>query len=133
MKGFNKQPTNLYLRPYYLRAWKKHFKGNTYCYDGKPRHQIMMNWTSEFYSTYSDVPKYSFNFYTEISHDDFNLVQIADDDIANWFNQLDDANIFNNTIGILMSDHGARFNEMRSTLQGIILLKLLYLLLHYAF
>lgn len=144
MKGFNKQPTDLYLRPYYLRAWKKHFRRSGYCYAGSPRHEIMLNWTTEFFSTYKDVPKYSFNFYTEISHDDFNLVsiirleryfffqfikkiindlsvfkvQIADDDIVNWFNQLDKANTFDNTIAILMSDHGARFNEMRSTLQG---------------
>jgi membrane-anchored protein YejM (alkaline phosphatase superfamily) len=79
----------------------------------------MLNWTNEFYSTYKDVPKYTFNFYTEISHDDFNLVQIADDDIVNWFKILDKANVFNNTIGILMSDHGARFNAMRATLQGM--------------
>jgi len=118
MKGFNKQPTNLYLRPYYLRAWKKHFRSHSFCYAGKPRHQIMLDWTREFFKTYSDVPRYSFNFYTEISHDDFNLVQIADQDIVDFFSALDQSDVFNNTIGILMSDHGARFSTMRSTLQG---------------
>lgn len=118
MKGFNRQPTDLYLRPYYLRAWKKHFSSSPLCYAGAPRHQIMMNWTEEFFKTYHDVARYSFNFYTEISHDDFNLVQIADDDIVNWFTRLDRANVFNNSIAILMSDHGARFSSVRSTLQG---------------
>lgn len=118
-EGFLKQPTDLYLRPFYLYAWKKHFpSGKNYCYAGKPRHQIMLDWTDEFFRTYHDVPKYSFNFYTEISHDDFNLVQIADDDIVNFFTLLDKENVFNNTIGILMSDHGARFSNMRATLQG---------------
>lgn len=118
MNGFNRQPTDLYLRPYYLRAWKKHFRSSSYCYAGKARHRIMLDWTREFFQTYKDVPKYSFNFYTEISHDDFNLVQIADQDIADFFSVLDENNVFNNTIAILMSDHGARFSTMRSTLQG---------------
>lgn len=81
----------------------------------------MLNWTKEFFQTYNDVPKYSFNFYTEISHDDFNLVQIADEDIVDWFNSLDALNVFNNSIAILMSDHGARFSKMRATLQGKII------------
>lgn len=45
-------------------------------------------------------------------------MQIADDDIVNWFGRLDQANVFNNSIAILMSDHGARFSSVRATLQG---------------
>jgi hypothetical protein len=118
MKGFKEQPTDLYMRPFYLQGWAKHFTSRNYCYSGVPRHSIMTDWAREFFETYERVPKYSFNFHAEVSHDDFNLVQIMDDDLVEWLDQLDQLNVFNSSLVIFMSDHGARFSSMRSTLQG---------------
>ena len=78
----------------------------------------MTHWAKEFFETYEKVPKFSFNFHAEISHDDFNLVQIMDDDLVEWLGKLEELNVFNTSIVIFMSDHGARFSKMRSTLQG---------------
>lgn len=118
MKGFDRQPTDFYLRPFYLQGWSDHFSSRDYCYAGRPRHSIMMEWARELFETYERVPKYSFNFHAEISHDDFNLVQIMDDDLVAWLDQLDQLNVFNTSLVIFMSDHGARFSSIRSTLQG---------------
>ena len=68
----------------------------------------MLDWLRHFYDAYPDVPKFAFGFHGELSHDDYNWVGHADSDIERFLINLHEGGILNNTLLILMSDHGHR-------------------------
>ncbi|XP_046607068.1 uncharacterized protein LOC124298720 isoform X2 [Neodiprion virginianus] len=118
LKGFKDQPTDHYMRTYYLNA-NPHFKyQKKFCMGGLPRHSLMMNHIKEIFDTYPNQPKFVFGFHGELSHDSYNDIGAADDDVYQWIKSLNDSGHLNNTVLIMMSDHGHRFAEIRNTLQG---------------
>lgn len=118
LNGFNETPTDHYMRPYYLaslgerRNWPKLCAGDT------PRHKIMLNAITDFFSFYKSKPKFLFGFHGELSHDDYNLIGVADDDVVDFLKNLHSSHLLNNTILIIMADHGHRFADIRNTMQG---------------
>ncbi|XP_012284761.1 uncharacterized protein LOC105702073 [Orussus abietinus] len=118
LKGFYQQPTDHYMRTFYLAA-EPHFKYyKKYCMGGIPRHLVMMNYIKTIFDSYRNQPKFVFGFHGELSHDSYNDIGVADDDLYNWLKELNEDGHMNNTILILMSDHGHRFADIRRTLQG---------------
>ncbi|XP_043284844.1 uncharacterized protein [Venturia canescens] len=118
LKGFDKQPTDHYMRTYYLAA-SSYFKySKKFCISGLPRHMVMMNYIKSIFNTYRDQPKFAFGFHGELSHDSYNDIGVVDDDLHKWVKDLQTLGHLNNTVLILMSDHGHRFAEVRNTLQG---------------
>ena len=57
---------------------------------------------------YKDAPGFIFSFHGGLSHDSINLVGAADDDVAAWLQTLHDKGLLDNTILVVMSDHGNR-------------------------
>ena len=119
LNGFDAQPTDHYMRTYYqaIEGDLSYFK--KLCVGSRPKHQAMLDYTSDFIEKYNGTnPSFVFSFHAELSHDSINLVGVADEDIKNWLIGLKKSGLLNNTILILMSDHGNRFTETRNTLQG---------------
>lgn len=119
LNGFDKQPTDHYMRTYYqaIEGDLSYYK--RLCIGSRPRHQAMLDYTKDFIFKYNTTnPAFIFSFHAELSHDSINLIGVADDDIKNWLDSLLISGLLNNTILILMSDHGNRFAEIRNTLQG---------------
>lgn len=54
-------------------------------------------------------PLFAFSFHGELSHDSINLIGNADDDLTEWLQNLQRNGLLDNTILILMSDHGNRY------------------------
>lgn len=67
---------------------------------------------------YTKTPRFVFSFHGELSHDSINLVGVADGDFTAWLKELHSRSVLNNTLLVVMSDHGNRFAEVRNTLQG---------------
>lgn len=59
-------------------------------------------------NAYRDRPHFVFSFHGELSHDSINLVGVADRDLTAWMKNLHTSGALNNTILIMMSDHGNR-------------------------
>ena len=119
MMGFDKQPTDHYMRPFYLRAennWYSLF--NPYCLGSVARHVNMLAWIKHFFQVYPDMPKFSFIFNSELTHDQFNGLKLIDDDLTSFLQDFNATGYLDNSILILMSDHGARYQTVRGTLQG---------------
>lgn len=68
----------------------------------------MLDFMNNMYEVYRDKPKFVFAFHSEYSHDSNNWVVNADDDTYNWLKGFNRKGYFNNTLLILMSDHGSR-------------------------
>lgn len=108
LNGFEQQPTTHYMRTYYLGIEPELRSYERLCVGHQPRHMAMLNYTSQFMSAYADRPHFAFSFHGELSHDDINLVGLADNDIVGWLEQLQRSGTLNNTLLIFMSDHGNR-------------------------
>lgn len=67
-----------------------------------------MDYLYQFMEVHKDRPKFAFAFHAELSHDDFNLISLADDDLHAFLTRLRDDNHLNNTMLVVMSDHGHR-------------------------
>ncbi|XP_076284101.1 uncharacterized protein LOC143210795 [Lasioglossum baleicum] len=118
LKGFKEQPTDHYMRTYYLAAAPYFRYYNKYCVGSIPRHMVMLNYMKEIFNVYEHQPKFLFGFHGELSHDSYNDVGVVDGDLHTWVKDLNEYGHLNNTLLILMSDHGHRFAEIRNTLQG---------------
>ena len=118
MLGFKDQPVDHYLRPFYMKAESRYARGRPYCLGSIPRHLNMLNWIREFFEMYPDKPKFSFLFHSEYTHDLYNELQWADDDLRDFLQVMHARGHLDNTLLILMADHGARFHALRQTVQG---------------
>lgn len=119
MVGFKNPPTDHYMRTFHVTAHKEYYgKHKDLCLGSKRRSELFLNWIRDFYTMYDKRSKFAFGFHSEVSHGDNNLVETADEDLYNTLKFLNDGNYLRNTLVILMSDHGARFSKLRSTLQG---------------
>ena len=118
MLGFRDPPVDHFMRPFYLALDQQSRKHKSYCLRSVPRHVNMLNWVSEFFDVYRGKPKFSFLFHSEFTHGGYNELQWADDDLLAFLKHMKDSGHLDNTLLILMADHGARFQAVRRTVQG---------------
>ncbi|XP_020717580.1 uncharacterized protein LOC101462680 isoform X2 [Ceratitis capitata] len=118
MKGFHEQPVDHYLRTLYMEARNMWNCCEEHCIGHQADHIVMMEYTKNFMLKYKDSPRFVFSFHGGLSHDSINLVGAADEDLSSWLRILKETHVLDNTILIMMSDHGNRFAAVRATLQG---------------
>ena len=118
MLGFKNQPVDHYLRTFYLHAQKTYKRYKPFCIGSVPRHMLMTNWIKQFFHMYPKQPKFSFLFHSEYTHGHTSKVRAADQDMLDFLSYMQNNGFLNNTLLLLMSDHGARFNSLRGTIQG---------------
>lgn len=118
LNGFKERPTDHYLRPFYIEYENSMTTSTPYCYGNIPSHQVMLDYTKNLLLQHLSQPTFIFSFHGELSHDSTNLIGVADEDVRNWLADLRAFGALNNTILIMMSDHGSRFASVRNTLQG---------------
>uniref|UniRef100_A0A8D8S884 DUF229 domain containing protein n=2 Tax=Cacopsylla melanoneura TaxID=428564 RepID=A0A8D8S884_9HEMI len=117
LKGFQEQPTHHWLTTFFRDSLSEQ-KKDKFCLKNMPRHRIMMDYARHFYSVYPTQPKFGFVFHAEYSHEYVSMVGLADDDFAEWLESFHLRGLLNNTLLIVMSDHGNRFGRIRNTQQG---------------
>ncbi|XP_059144629.1 uncharacterized protein LOC131931792 isoform X2 [Physella acuta] len=118
MLGFKHQPTDYFMRPFYLATKRLYSTFDKFCHGSVPKHMVWLNWIRDIFYMYKDDPKFMVHFYTPLSHDDNNMITIADDDLKNFLENLETGGYLNNTLLLVMSDHGSRFADVRRTLSG---------------
>ncbi|KAL9978380.1 hypothetical protein ACROYT_G015885 [Oculina patagonica] len=115
LHGFKDPPTDHYARPFWLQA--DNILGG-YCIGGRAAHNISLEYLLSFYRAYKNKLKFSLITHADISHDDQNTIGYVDDDLKSNLQTLERENFLNNTLLIIFSDHGARFSDLRKTIQG---------------
>ena len=118
MLGFKEKPTDHNMRTFYLSAERMYGRNKHLCLGNVPRHKNFFNWFRDGCLMYGAKRKFMFGFHSETSHDDNNMVQVVDDDMKDFLQFLETKGYLNRSVLILMSDHGARFSNIRATAQG---------------
>jgi len=109
MLGFRTQPVDHYMRTYYLVAERHYHQHSAYCTGSVPRHRVMMDTMRQFMDVYRSQLKFTFMFHSEYSHDHTGLLQWADDDLRDLLEYLLTSGHLEQSLLVLLSDHGARF------------------------
>ncbi|CAF0870241.1 unnamed protein product [Adineta ricciae] len=117
LKGFRDQPVDHYGRPFYLVAESMR-TSKPYCFGSITRFKSMLNWIRDLYDMYPIQPKFSFVFHSQYSHDSNNRLPYGDDELLEFLKFMHQHGYFDQTIFLLMTDHGARFSSLRKTYQG---------------
>ncbi|RCN50084.1 hypothetical protein ANCCAN_03915 [Ancylostoma caninum] len=114
LKGFRNQPTDHYLRT----IFKEYEKIGGNCLGSEPLHKTWFRYSREFMQVYKDVPRFLLMHQGLLSHDDINLVEVEDEDLANTLLEMHKSGELDNALVIVMADHGHRFAKLRETHQG---------------
>ncbi|GFV65486.1 uncharacterized protein TNCV_1737231 [Trichonephila clavipes] len=121
-KGFHRPPTDHYLRPFWLALEESTLLkfSSHMCYGSLPKHLLQMDYVRQFISKYhaANRPYFGFSFLAELSHEYLSRVASADDQLEEFFKYLNELGVLRNTVLIVMSDHGHRFDAIRATQVG---------------
>lgn len=83
LKGFNEQPTDHYMRTFYTIGETESKRHPKYCWGSESHHNVHFNYVESFWRAYPiETRKFAFQFHSVLSHDDINLVEVADADMA---------------------------------------------------
>ncbi|KRZ73444.1 hypothetical protein T10_1868, partial [Trichinella papuae] len=116
--GFRQPPADHYYRPFAWRVWRSflHLRSTHLCVGNTPTHRMLLDYVGQFLRRYSDRPTFAVGWLAEITHDWLNQGQVADADLADFFNRA--RPFLANTVTVLVSDHGLRFGDIRHTRLG---------------
>lgn len=129
--GFRRQPSDHYLRPFMMenhKIIKEKFKVKTwdyfpFCVGALPTYILLMNLTRQF--TTLKGKRFSVTMISDLSHKYFNddnydtdLLGTAQDDFIDLLRAFKTDEISENTLLLVMSDHGIRYTNIRLTYQG---------------
>ncbi|KAL1438448.1 hypothetical protein MTO96_048061 [Rhipicephalus appendiculatus] len=124
-RGFTKPPTDYYLRPFWLAVYESFLlmSSSALCLGSTPKHMLQLDYLRRYFdgrnaSDASDKPFFAFSYLVEISHDFSQQVGAADDDFVEFLDYLRSNGHLENTFLFFLSDHGHRFDSIRSTFVG---------------
>ncbi|CDW60847.1 DUF229 domain containing protein [Trichuris trichiura] len=118
-KGFKEQPTDHYLRNFYLKVDEDTRKYNPSCLGSESVYQVHLSYVEDFFTTYPrEQPKFAFQIHVGYSHDDLDRVELADGPTVEHLKFFQEKGFLNDTVLIVFSDHGSRYSALRRTKQG---------------
>ena len=113
LNGFDKQPTDHYMRNLWNAVKVKHN-----CLGSRPVHRVMLDYLMDYMTKYRDVPHFGFSFLVGLTHDNINPLKLMDYDLYRFMSYAKQDGLLNNTIILLFGDHGSRYAQIRQSLQG---------------
>ncbi|XP_059474303.1 uncharacterized protein LOC132195978 isoform X2 [Neocloeon triangulifer] len=121
--GFKTPPTDYYMRPFWLameQIMTHLVSKDKRCFGHLPKHKFLFNYIEQFlYKMLTGKHAFfAFTFLTYLSHDHINSIKIIDDELVIYLENLRAMGIFNNTVTMIMGDHGNRMDPIRNTVIG---------------
>lgn len=113
LKGWDKVPTDMYLRPFWQAIDNVMENGSYSC-----PHEIAFEYMKRYLNIYKDHKKFGFLNFCKLTHHDNNKLRMADDNVIDFLNFLENNNYLNKSALFLFGDHGIRGAGFRGTIQG---------------
>ncbi|KAI6199219.1 hypothetical protein M3Y96_00603200 [Aphelenchoides besseyi] len=128
IKGFKVPPADYFFRPYYMYLYKKNVTDKI-CVNGDlgqfrflrnklPSTVSVKHKRFCFATKYARTCHFGFSFLTALTHDNANYLELLDERIYNSLLRLQYKGVFDNTIMIIMGDHGQRMSSIQKTYSG---------------
>uniref|UniRef100_A0A0K0EVC8 START domain-containing protein n=1 Tax=Strongyloides venezuelensis TaxID=75913 RepID=A0A0K0EVC8_STRVS len=115
-QGFDEPPANYYFRPYYEYLYQHTFGEE--CLHGTHLLKSFLDIWERFSTTFAKKCHFSFNFITKFTHDSSNSLELFDDPLYVALQRFKVKGVFNNTVIIIMGDHGQRVESIQKTYYG---------------
>jgi hypothetical protein len=114
--GFRYRPAAFYGRPYWLKYYKIRSGGYSMCHQNIPTYKTFYNMIESFINQMNskdnkNTPYFSFNFFTEYTHDYLASPPQLDKYTSDLLIRLEENGYLDNTLLILHSDHGNRLQS----------------------
>lgn len=119
--GFLEPPTDVYLRPYFLAAYKLSKKTKSFmtvCSGPENTASRMFNAAESFLKTFREEPIFAFYWINSFSHDNVNEPSAVEEMVLNFLSSSTVIQAMDNSIFVVFSDHGFRFGDIRFTYSG---------------
>lgn len=124
--GFDKQPTDFYLRTLIYQMEKEiaHNKIGNYklCLGHRrPIDVFLKEYMHKFIKSMANTPTFSFFWTSSMTHDYINYPMLIDEDLSNLLMYMKSQKYLDKTILFILADHGLRFGSFRqTTFQGMV-------------
>lgn len=120
--GFSGTPTDYYIHTFMHEA-ELHVGNNKdfnsfICMGNKYFYQVLLDYVEDLTKTLKTSKLFGFFWEVTMSHDYLNYPVIMDDSYQKFLKKLDSSKYLDETILILLSDHGIRWGDIRFTKQG---------------
>lgn len=89
------------------------WRSTSYCYDDLPMYKILLDYLERFIESYEQKRHFSFWWTQDASHDYLNRVGMMDGDLEGFLNRAERR--LENTVVVVFSDHGNRYDRIRET------------------
>ncbi|CAG5119932.1 unnamed protein product [Candidula unifasciata] len=124
-KGWDKPPVDYYYRATLIERARDPLMTHKErsCVGDIPELSYSFDFWKQMSSTFQNEktqPYFGFGFCVQLTHDEPNHASEGDGLYLRFFEQLNEMNVFNNTIVIFFSDHGERLGRVRRTYNGMI-------------
>ncbi|ENN75504.1 hypothetical protein YQE_08053, partial [Dendroctonus ponderosae] len=126
-KGFKEQPTDYYFKPYMdaLMLLETQYQDTMpFCAGPESQGNRIMNLAYDFAQAFKHLPSFGLFWMNSFSHNYIATPTTMDLDVKMFFQNLKSSGILDETIVVLLSDHGIRFGDMIYTRQGFYELRL---------
>lgn len=120
-KGFKREPTDYYFRPYavaFNKLTKKRVDEMDFCTGPESSGERILNVAKDFVATFKTYPNFGFFWMNSFSHNILNSPTRMDDKVLQFFEELYKSGYVNDSVVIFLSDHGLRFGDVRTTNTG---------------
>lgn len=121
-KGFTNPPTDFYYRPYVLATESLGtllLKGAPFCAGPESSGERQLNLALDFSKTFKNSPYFGIFWMNTFSHQALNIPHRFDDKLREFFTNLKAEGILEDSIVILLSDHGMRLDHtIKRTITG---------------
>ncbi|KOX79261.1 hypothetical protein WN51_09063 [Melipona quadrifasciata] len=120
--GFDQPPTDYYLRPYMLACEKllkvkKRFRLK-YCTGPETSFDRILDYAVEFARAFLGLPYFGFFWTISVSHENANGLSSMDRRLLDKLQRLEREGVLNDTMVVLLSDHGMRWGPIRNAFVG---------------
>ncbi|KAF9796277.1 hypothetical protein SFRURICE_005196, partial [Spodoptera frugiperda] len=117
---FPSPPADHYLRPYSLarRNGKPQRSLSHHCIESAPQYQMILNLVKDCLEL--DGKKVIFSLIDDLSYENYTFVPSADDSLLDFLKMMTAKKMLEDTMLIVMGDHGPRFTPTRSSHQGML-------------
>ena len=119
LNGFVTPPYHHFMRPFWLAIESEGLRDEPgICSRDMSLANYTMEYLLSFFEAYKDTPKFAMGFLSYLTHAHPNHLSYGDFDVLYLLSEMKSRGYLDNTLLVILGDHGSRNDDVRSTMQG---------------